>query len=185
MTASPLPPPPPPPGSPSWGLQPPPPPPPPGNGRAKKPLWRRTWVLITAGIVLLLIIIGAAASGGSKNNSKAAAQPTNPPSISLPPAQAVPPAPTTKPTSPAPKPVTTFTMPNEVGANLQAAQDDIQRVSGNPLFITHSQDATGAGRHQILDRNWKVCSQNVPTGTSVDQSANIIFGAVKLTESCP
>jgi hypothetical protein len=195
MTAPPLPPPPPPPpGSPSWDLQPPPPPPPPGNGPAKKPLWRRIWVLITAGIVLLLIIIGAAAGGGSKNNSKPAAQPTNPPSISLPPAQAAPPAevappteqpPTTEPTSPEAQPVTTFAMPNEVGANLQTAQDDIQRVSGNPLFITSSEDATGAGRHQILDRNWKVCSQNVPTGTSVDQSADIIFGAVKLTESCP
>jgi hypothetical protein len=76
-------------------------------------------------------------------------------------------------------------MPNEVGANLQGAQDDIQRVSGNPLFITRSEDATGAGRHQVLDRNWKVCSQNVPPGTSVDQSVGITFGAVKLAESCP
>ena len=76
-------------------------------------------------------------------------------------------------------------MPNEVGANLQGAQDDIQRVSGNPLFITRSEDATGAGRHQILDRNWKVCSQNVPPGKRVDQSIEITFGAVKLTESCP
>ena len=88
--------------------------------------------------------------------------------------------------APQPEPTASaFTMPNEVGANLQKAQDDIQRTSGNPLFITRSEDATGAGRHQILDRNWKVCSQNVPTGTNVDQSVAIVLGVVQLTESCP
>jgi hypothetical protein len=76
-------------------------------------------------------------------------------------------------------------MPNEVGANLQKAQDDIQRTSGNPLFITRTEDATGGGRRQILDRNSKVRSQNVPAGTSVDQSVDIVLGGVKLTESCP
>lgn len=77
-----------------------------------------------------------------------------------------------------------FTMPNEVGRNLQDAQDDVQAVSGNPLFFTRSTDATGAGRHQILDRDWKVCSQNVPAGTSVGAEADIVFSVVKLTERC-
>ena len=49
--------------------------------------------------------------------------------------------------------------------------------------LQDAQDLTG--RHQVLDRNWKVCSQNVPPGTSVDQSVGITFGAVKLAESCP
>jgi hypothetical protein len=78
-----------------------------------------------------------------------------------------------------------FTMPNEVGKGLQAAQDDIQSVSGNPLFFTDSTDASGAGRLQILDRDWKVCSQNVPTGQSVNQDSGISFAAVKLAETCP
>lgn len=80
---------------------------------------------------------------------------------------------------------TSFVMPNEVGKNLQAAQDDIQRVSGNPVFITFSHDATGQERHQILDRNWKVCSQNVAPGTQVQDTTKITFAVVKLDESCP
>lgn len=78
-----------------------------------------------------------------------------------------------------------FRMPNEVGKVLQAAQDDIQRVSGNPLFYTSSTDATGAGRMQVLDRNWKVCTQNIQAGTRVNQDSDISFGAVKLDEQCP
>lgn len=79
---------------------------------------------------------------------------------------------------------TSFTMPNEVGKVLQDAQDDIQAISGNPLFFTRSTDATGAGRHQILDRDWKICAQNVPAGTSVGADADIVFSVVKLSESC-
>lgn len=75
-------------------------------------------------------------------------------------------------------------MPNELGKNLQDAQDDVQAASGNPLFFTRSSDATGAGRHQILDRDWKVCAQNVPAGTSVSDEADIVFSVVKLDESC-
>ena len=43
-------------------------------------------------------------------------------------------------------------MPSEVGIGLQAAQDDIQSVSGDPLYFTSSHDATGQERHQIWDR---------------------------------
>ena len=127
--------------------------------------------------VVVTLGLGACSSSNGNNGSGASAR-------------SAPVAPSTSDgalSSPAgvPQPASKFTMPNEVGANLQGAQDDIQRVSGNPLFITRSKDATGAGRHQVLDRNWKVCSQNVPTGTSVDQSVGITFGAVKLAESCP
>jgi hypothetical protein len=76
-------------------------------------------------------------------------------------------------------------MPNLVGSNLQAAQDRIQAVSGNPLFITLSHDATGHGRNQVLDSNWKVCSQNVAPGAPFTDSTKIDFGAVKLAEKCP
>jgi hypothetical protein len=76
-------------------------------------------------------------------------------------------------------------MPNEVGKILQAAQDDIQRVSGNPIFFTSSTDATGAGRHQILDRDWWVCTQSVAAGTKVGPDARIDFGVVRTSETCP
>lgn len=92
-----------------------------------------------------------------------------------------------------PSPVTTpdgsddasFEMPDEVGNGLQDAQDDVQAVSGNPLFYTSSQDATGKGRDQILDRDWTVCSQTPTAGTPVDDSSDITFYVVKLSESCP
>jgi hypothetical protein len=76
-------------------------------------------------------------------------------------------------------------MPNEVGKILQAAQDDIQRVSGNPAYITFSKDATGAGRHQVLDSNWQVCSQDVAPGTKVTGSTIITFAAVKVSKAAP
>lgn len=76
-------------------------------------------------------------------------------------------------------------MPNEIGKVLQDAQDDIQRVSGNPVFFTASRDATGANRFQVLDANWKVCAQNVKSGSRQNESSNISFDVVKLTEQCP
>jgi hypothetical protein len=77
-----------------------------------------------------------------------------------------------------------FTMPNEVGQGLQDAQDDIQRVSGDPVFVSHSHDLLGS-RMQVLDSNWQVCSQNVPAGSKASAVEHIDFGVVKLDESCP
>jgi hypothetical protein len=77
-----------------------------------------------------------------------------------------------------------FTMPNEVGHGLQDAQDDLQRVSGNPVYFSKSHDLLG-GRHQILDRDWQVCAQNIAEGATVSQSDTVDFGVVKLSESCP
>jgi len=77
-------------------------------------------------------------------------------------------------------------MPDEVGKVLQVAQDDIQRASHDPVFYTSSRDATGRGRHQILDRDWKVCRQNVPAGQRVQRRTVLItFSVVKLAETCP
>ncbi|MGH3765756.1 MAG: PASTA domain-containing protein [Pseudonocardiaceae bacterium] len=78
-----------------------------------------------------------------------------------------------------------WTMPNLVGANLQDAQNAIQRLTSNAIFVTTSHDATGAGRHQVVDRNWRVCSQNVPPGSTIQAGTKIDFVAVKLQEHCP
>jgi hypothetical protein len=78
-----------------------------------------------------------------------------------------------------------WTMPNLVGANLQDAQNRIQALTGDPLFLTSSHDATGRQRFQVRDRDWRVCTQNVAPGTRFAMSAKIDFGAVKLTERCP
>ena len=77
----------------------------------------------------------------------------------------------------------TWTMPNLVGSNSQSAQDP--RL--HELCDSHdnSHDATGAGRHQVFDRNWKVCSQSIPPGSLINRDTQIDFGAVKLEERCP
>jgi beta-lactam-binding protein with PASTA domain len=75
-------------------------------------------------------------------------------------------------------------MPNLVGAGLQDAQDAIQALTSYGITITKSHDATGAGRHQILDRDWKVCDQNIKAGQAISPGTTIDFGAAKLNEGC-
>ncbi|MEV6176933.1 PASTA domain-containing protein [Streptomyces sp. NPDC052015] len=75
----------------------------------------------------------------------------------------------------------TATLPDMKGKGLQSAQDQAQAAG---FFYLTSHDALGRGRMQVLDRNWKVCSQTPaagahPTDTKVD------FGTVKLEEECP
>jgi hypothetical protein len=80
---------------------------------------------------------------------------------------------------------TSWVMPNLVGANLQDAQNQIQKLTHYEVFYTTSHDVTGQGRHQILDRDWKVCSQNVQAGASITITTKIDFGTAKTAESCP
>jgi hypothetical protein len=94
------------------------------------------------------------------------------------------PAATTPAAPPAEPQETSWTMPNLVGSVLQDAQDSIQQLTNYGIAITTSHDATGAGRMQVADRNWKVCSQNVPAGAPITSSSRIDFGVVKLDESC-
>jgi hypothetical protein len=77
-----------------------------------------------------------------------------------------------------------WTMPNLVGEGLQDAQDAIQELTGFGIMITTSHDATGQNRMQVADRNWKVCTQNVPPGGTITRETRIDFGAVKLEETC-
>ena len=77
-----------------------------------------------------------------------------------------------------------WTMPNLVGENLQEAQNAIQELTDFEIPITTSHDATGAGREQLLDRNWKVCSQNIPAGEPITRTSRIDFGTVRTEEKC-
>ncbi|MFF2512073.1 hypothetical protein [Streptomyces sp. NPDC058086] len=74
------------------------------------------------------------------------------------------------------------TVPNFVGMGLQSAQDAAQEQG---FYSLKSHDSLGRDRMQILDRDWKVCSQNVKAGTSQATDTTINFGAVKLAEKCP
>lgn len=76
----------------------------------------------------------------------------------------------------------TKTVPEFVGMGLQSAQDAAQKQG---FYSLKSHDALGRDRHQILDRDWKVCSQNVKAGTTTSTNTELDFGAVKLDEACP
>jgi hypothetical protein len=90
------------------------------------------------------------------------------------------------PASPAPvAPAKQWVMPDLVGSNLQQAQDAMQKLTGNPVFITLSHDATGKKRNQVVDSNWQVCSQNVAPGGQITGESTVDFGAVKVGETCP
>jgi len=87
---------------------------------------------------------------------------------------------TTPPTSPPPTSPTTVapTMPDVVGLGLQDAQDLIQTRG---VFFSRSFDCTGAGRQQILDRNWVVVTQTPAPGAPIAEGEPRL-GAVKLDE---
>ncbi|WP_329128811.1 PASTA domain-containing protein [Streptomyces sp. NBC_01476] len=73
-------------------------------------------------------------------------------------------------------------VPALVGKGLQAAQDAAQKAGFRNLT---SHDSAGRARHQILDRDWKVCSQRPAAGSTVKTGTTIDLGAVKLDETCP
>ncbi|AXT85006.1 hypothetical protein C6I20_07280 [Aeromicrobium sp. A1-2] len=79
-------------------------------------------------------------------------------------------------------PAEVFTMPKLVGDVLQDAQDELQSLGS---YVLRQDDATGAGRFQVLDSNWKVCQQEPSAGTSVPTDRLVVLTAVKLSEACP
>jgi beta-lactam-binding protein with PASTA domain len=74
------------------------------------------------------------------------------------------------------------TVPAFTGMGLQSAQDTAQAAG---FYNLTSHDALGRDRNQILDRDWKVCSQNLKAGASTSTDTKLDFGAVKLKETCP
>lgn len=88
---------------------------------------------------------------------------------------------TTGTSSPSPTPAKTGTLPDLVGKGLQSAQDTAQ-AAGFRILTSH--DALGRERHQILDRDWKVCTQTPAPGTHTTD-VTVALGAVKTDEQCP
>jgi hypothetical protein len=133
--------------------------------------------------VLALVATALTACGSPPAPPAPTAGPTGPTTVTY-----TAPVPMSAETTPAAPPVgspeTSWTMPDLVGSGLQDAQDSIQRLTNYGIAVTTSHDATGAGRMQVADRNWKVCSQNVPAGEPITSSSRIDFGVVMLDESC-
>jgi beta-lactam-binding protein with PASTA domain len=76
----------------------------------------------------------------------------------------------------------TKTVPNLIGKGLQSAQDEAQAAG---FYNLDSHDSLGRDRNQILDRDWKVCTQTPKAGQNVDTGTKLDFGTVKLDETCP
>lgn len=126
--------------------------------------------------ISILLAVGLGACGSSTTQQAPGAPPSSAPASPLP---------ATATATRGAKTATSWTMPDLVASNLQSAQDQIQSLTDFAIAVTISHDATGAGRHQALDRNWKVCTQNIPPGSAIDSDTRIDFGAVKLEERCP
>lgn len=94
------------------------------------------------------------------------------------------PAPTPAPrsagteTAPSVADTATATMPAVVCMNLQAAQDLIQTTG---VFYSRSEDATGRGRSQVVDRNWVVVAQRPEPGTPIGEG-DAVLSVVKVGE---
>lgn len=156
--------------------------------------------LFTAGIAGLGLALSACAGAGTAAQTvtavetvTASAEPTQVPTPTPTPTPI--PTPTLTPTqartTPTPTPTPTeeneeneeaFIMPDVVGANLQEAQDLLQSLGS---YLMDQQDASGAGRFQLLDRNWYVCSQSPSPGKKVPIAKIVTLAAVKNDESCP
>jgi hypothetical protein len=78
-------------------------------------------------------------------------------------------------------PPETFIMPNLVGMNLQLAQDLLQSKGS---YLVDQEDFKGLGRFQLIDSNWKVCSQSPTSGKKILTSSLVTLSSVKLSERC-
>jgi hypothetical protein len=175
-----------------------------GGTPASRAPWyrRRAWQIGggIAAVVVVLGVIGSAVDSGKKENAADSAPLSSPARSS---STAAAPSSAARAAVPSPDKKTTptkpnehvqppahggdvlFVMPDETGNVLQDSQDDLQRLAANPIYFSDSKDATGAGRLQILDRDWQVCSQNVSPGTKVTVDVDVVFNVVKTYENCP
>jgi hypothetical protein len=70
-------------------------------------------------------------------------------------------------------------VPNEVGKNHQAAQDDLQ---AHGFFNLRERDCTGRGRLLLFDRNWRVVRQSPRAGSRVSRNRAITLCSVKYSD---
>ncbi|MFC8532675.1 hypothetical protein ACFUJY_01760 [Streptomyces sp. NPDC057249] len=151
------------------------------------PAWARKRVLVPAAVGLFVAgaVAGSAGADGTGTENAGRATPAPRATVTVtasPKAVAEPPAPkaTTRPADD--DSGAKVSVPDFVGMGLQSAQDAAQAKG---FYALTSHDSAGRDRMQLLDRNWKVCSQNVAAGKSVPTTTELDFGAVKTEESCP
>ena len=70
-------------------------------------------------------------------------------------------------------------IPNVVCKDLQTAQDTLQAAG---FYNLGSEDGSGEGRSQLIDRNWVVVKQSVPAGSSRGAGTRVVLTSVKFGE---
>jgi hypothetical protein len=70
-------------------------------------------------------------------------------------------------------------VPNEVGRNHQAAQDDLQ---AHGFYNLREKDCSGRGRLLLFDRNWKVVRQSPSAGKRVSTDRTVTLCSVKYSD---
>lgn len=155
----------------------------PAGAPTKKPIWQRKRVIIPVAAVVALFGIGALSSQGENSTG---AQPASPAASSQPaesPGAGASESPDDQASeSPEAEEARTFTMPDLVGKSLQEAQNELQALGSREL---QQEDASGQGRAQIVDSNWKVCAQDPAAGQEVPTSTTVVLSSVKEDEYCP
>ncbi|MDH6281635.1 hypothetical protein [Prescottella agglutinans] len=148
----------------------------------------RVAVGVGASLALAAALTGC---GASDTSSSAAPSSTTPPvttTVAAPATSFAAPAPTPDAVPLATVPVVSSAsapvlvpMPNVMCMNLQAAQDLIQE---NGVFFSRSSDATGKGRHQVVDSNWIVVGQTPVVGALIGEG-DAVLSVVKIGEPNP
>jgi hypothetical protein len=136
------------------------------------------WSLLP--VTVLAVGLGLAGCGGVESPSVKQDQVTSAADAT----QASPSRPEATPTRAATDPAATSAngeLPNLVGKGLQVAQDAAQEAD---FYNLTSHDASGRERHQVFDRDWRVCFQTPAPGAN-DTSKQVDFGVVRLEEDCP
>jgi len=134
---------------------------------------RRTAGPVAAVVVAVLFVIGLMNSGEDEPADTADQRPA----VAAEPEAGLDPASVPEPVAPAPAvAVAEAVMPDVVGMNHQLAQDTLQ-ASG--FYLLLEEDATGAGRLLIRDRNWEVVAQSVVAGSRVGIDTPITLFAEK------
>ncbi|RPK87595.1 MULTISPECIES: PASTA domain-containing protein [Streptomyces] len=171
---------------PDWGQQPFAPEP----SKPAGPKWAQKRIVIPVGVGLFVagIVVGAAGSGGTETTTSGKPAPIVTKTVTAQPEKPAEdkaddkPAKTEKSKQAAEEKQEQRKVPDFVGMGLQSAQDAAQAKG---FYSLKSHDSTGRDRFQALDRNWKVCSQNVQAGKTAPTDTTLDFGAVKLKEACP
>lgn len=83
------------------------------------------------------------------------------------------------PSLPSSKPPVKARVPNVVGHNHQAAQNELQAAG---FFMLAEEDATGQGRMLLWDRNWVVVRQEPRAGTKAGTERTVTLYSKKIGE---